>query len=100
IDSYADVLFNSVDPVTSVAAIPIPSATPRTDQGFMTRQELLRLRSTLGFSQNVLQYMGTFSRARNRPAPDWPWLSAANALTERWNMNNLDLLKPNPCGST
>jgi hypothetical protein len=41
--------------------------------------------------------MGTFSRARNRPAPDWPWLGVANTLTERWNMNNLDLVKANPC---
>jgi hypothetical protein len=41
--------------------------------------------------------MGTFSRARNRPAPDWPWLDASHALTERWNMNNLDLVKANPC---
>jgi hypothetical protein len=100
LDGTADVLTGSTDPLTSVAAIPIPSAIPRTDQGFMTRQELLKLRSSLGFSQNVLQYMGTFSRARNRPAPDWPWLGALNTLTERWNMNNLDLLKPNPCGST
>ena len=100
IDSYPDVLTGSTDPLTSVAAVPIPSAIPRTDQAFMTRQELLKLRSSLGFSQNVLQYMGTFSRARNRPAPDWPWLGVANTLTERWNMNNLDLLKPFPCGPT
>jgi hypothetical protein len=101
IDSTADVLTGSTDPLTSVAAVPIPSAIPRTDQGFMTRQELLKLRSTLGFSQNVLQDMGTFSRARNRPAPDWPGLGGAlNTLKERWNMNNLDLVKPNPCGPT
>jgi hypothetical protein len=105
IDSYPDALDASVDPLTSVTSVPIPSATPRTDQGFMTRQELLKLRNTLGFSQNVLQYMGTFSRARNRPAPDWPWLvdpnpAVSHALTERWNMNNLDLVKPNPCGPT
>ena len=98
IDSYADVLDASTDPLTSVTSVPIPSAIPRTDQGFMTRQELLKLRSTLGFSQNVLQYMGTFSRARNRPAPDWPWLTPLNTLMERWNLNNLDLVKPNPCG--
>jgi hypothetical protein len=97
IDNYFDVLDSSTDPLTSVSSVPVPSAIPRTDQGFMTRQELLKLRSSLGFSQNVLQYMGTFSRARNRPAPDWPWLGAANTLTERWNINNLDLLKPDPC---
>ena len=97
IDNYFDVLESSIDPLTSVSSVPVPSAIPRTDQGFMTRQELLKLRSSLGFSQNVLQYMGTFSRARNRPAPDWPWLDALHTLTERWNMNNLDLVKANPC---
>ena len=57
IDNYVDVLTASTDPLTSVTSVPIPSATPRTDQGFMTRQELLKLRRSLGFSQNVLQYM-------------------------------------------
>src|SRR4029077_5006758 len=99
IDSYADVLFNSVDPVTSVAAIPAPGVTPRTDQAFMTRQQLLKLRSSLGFSPNVLQYMGTFSRERNRPAPDWPGLNGS--LSEaRFNLNNLGLVLPNPAQCT
>ena len=39
----------------------------RTDQAFATRQQLLALRSSLGFSQNALQYLGTFSREINRP---------------------------------
>jgi hypothetical protein len=100
IDNYFDVLDASTDPLTSVSSVPVPSVVPRTDQGFMTRQQLLKLRRSLGFSQNVLQYMGTFSRARNQPARDWPWLGVVNTLTERWNMNNLDLIKPNPCGPT
>jgi len=78
--------FSAVFPVTSNS---------RTDQAFMTRQQLLRLRSSLGFSQNVLQYMGTFSRERNKPAPDWPNLQ--NNLEEgRFCLENLDIVKPNP----
>src|SRR5206468_7019 len=67
----------------------------------MTRQQLLRLRSSLGFSQNVLQFMGTFSRERNWPAPDWPNLSA-HLSDGRFNMNNLALVIPNPgeCNTT
>jgi hypothetical protein len=78
--------FSAVFPVTSNS---------RTDQAFMTRQQLLRLRSSLGFSQNVLQYMGTFSRERNKPAPDWPNLQ--NNLEEgRFCLENIDIVKPNP----
>src|SRR5207247_10062773 len=43
----------------------------RTDQALMSRRELLRLQSTIRFSQDHLQYMGTFPRERNHPAPDW-----------------------------
>ena len=41
----------------------------------MTRQELIKLQRTIGFSQSLLQYLGTFSREQNRPAPDWPQLN-------------------------
>jgi hypothetical protein len=99
IDSLSDKLLASSYPFTSAAnyAYPTPGvgATPRTDQAFTTRQQLLRLRSSLGFSPNVLQYMGTFSRERNRPAPDWSNLQ--NNLSEgRFNLNNLALVVPNP----
>jgi hypothetical protein len=83
-------------PFSSVATDVFSS---RTDQAFMTRQELLRIRSSLGFSQNLLQYMGTFSRERNKPAPDWPFLQ--NNLSEgRFCFDNLDLVKPNPDNCT
>jgi type II secretory pathway pseudopilin PulG len=92
IDSLSDKLLASTYPFTSVANY---VSNNRTDQSLVTRQELLKLRSSLGFSQNVLQYMGTFSRERNRPAPDWPNLQ--NNLSEgRFNMSNLALLVPNP----
>jgi len=94
IESLADKLAASTYPFTSVATYVSSS---RTDQAFMTRQELLKLRSSIGFSQNVLQYMGTFSRERNRPAQDWPGLQATGALSEgRFNLNNLAMLGPNP----
>jgi hypothetical protein len=41
--------------------------------------------------------MGTFSRERNMPAPDWPHLSETGALSEgRFNLSNLALVIPNP----
>ncbi len=64
----------------------------RTDQGVMTRQELIKLQRTIGFSQSLLQYLGTFSRETNRPAPDWPQLNGK--LPARWDMNNLQGVIP------
>jgi len=63
----------------------------RTDQAAMSRQELIKLQRTIGFSQSLLQYLGTFSRERNRPAQgDWP---NAN-LAARYDMNNLAAMIP------
>lgn len=54
---------------TSVTAYPSPAtATSRTDHSFTTRQDLLRLRRMTGFSQDALQYLGTFSRELNAPS--------------------------------
>jgi len=83
-------------PFTSVAT-DTSSSPPRTDQAFMTRQELLKLRSSLNFSQNVLQYMGTFSRERNQPARDWGSLNSK--LPDRFDVGMLSLAKPNPSGT-
>ena len=59
----------------------------------MTRQELIKLqRIDLAFTQSLLQYLGTFSRETNRPAPDWPQLNGK--LSARWDMNNLALAIP------
>ena len=85
----------SIYPFTSV-----PSDFPsndRTDQAFMTRKELLRLQGSIGFSQDLLQYMGTFSRERNRPAPDWRSLNGR--LLDRFPMNAIGLVKPAPSES-
>jgi hypothetical protein len=86
------------DPFTTVD----PTVTnSRTDQAFMTRQELLKLQSSLGFSQNLLQYMGTFSRERNQPARDWGTGGKAigSRLPDRFDITNLGLVKPNPGGT-
>ena len=99
IESLSDKLLASTYPFTSAAAY---VSNNRTDQAFMTRQELLRLQRVLNnppgqFSQNVLQYMGTFSRERNRPAQDWPNLQPTGSLSEgRFNLSNLALVVPNP----
>jgi hypothetical protein len=74
-----------------------PPQSGKTDQAVMTRQQLLKLRGSLGFSQNVLQYMGTFSRERNQPARDWP--SIGTRLPDRFDIGMLSLVKPNPPGS-
>jgi hypothetical protein len=100
IESLSDKLVASLYPFTATATQLDASGT-RTDQALVSRQQLLKLRSSLGFSQNVLQYMGTFSRERNWPAPDWPNLSG-HLSDGRFNMNNLALVIPNPgeCNTT
>jgi hypothetical protein len=72
----------------------------RTDQAFTTRQQLISLLRSLdpsGSWQNRLRYMGTFSRERNRPAPDWPRLGGH--LPDRFAISNLGLVKPYPDGA-
>ncbi|MDQ3219555.1 MAG: hypothetical protein M3Q26_02235 [Acidobacteriota bacterium] len=49
---------------------------PRTDQAFLSRQQLLEFRRSTDFSQNALQYMGTFSRETEPNAPQWSPTSA------------------------
>lgn len=45
----------------------LPAFNGQTDQRFPSRQALLAFRRATGFSQNALQYMGTFSRSVNSP---------------------------------
>ena len=81
-------------PFTTVSASVGPDG--RTDQAVMSRQELIKLQRTIGFNQSLLQYLGTFSREQNRPAPDWPQLN--NKLPARFDINNLSLVVPDPAG--
>jgi hypothetical protein len=81
-------------PFTSVAT---DVSSSRTDQAFLTRQELLKLRSSFNISQNALQYMGTFSRERNQPARDWYHIGSK--LPDRFDIGMLNLVKPAPSGT-
>jgi hypothetical protein len=97
-DNYARYFLGAIPPFTTpFTRVPttVWGASPRTDQAVMTRQELIRLQRTIGFSQNLLQYLGTFSREFNRPAPSWLQL-AGSVSSARWDMNNLSLMIPKP----
>jgi Tfp pilus assembly protein PilX len=43
----------------------------RTDQAFLTRQELIKFQSSTGFSANALQYLTHFSREKDANIPQW-----------------------------
>jgi hypothetical protein len=64
----------------------------RTDQAFITRTELIRLQQEAGFGAGALQHLGTFSRERNSPT----WKAGTAAITQRFYIGNLNLVKPNP----
>ncbi len=96
-DNYARYFLGAFPPpdyvfTTPFTTVPVTVQNGRTDQAVMTRQELIRLQRTIGFSQSLLQYLGTFSREQNRPAPDWPQLNGN--LPARWDMNNLEGVIP------
>jgi Tfp pilus assembly protein PilX len=99
-DNYAKYFLGAFPPPDYVFTTPfttvrndIAPVNARTDQAVMTRQELIKLQRTIGFSQSLLQYLGTFSRESNRPAPDWPRVGG-NYLTARFDMNNLQGVLP------
>ncbi len=100
-DSYGSYLMDFGDPPypSPCPSDPLTSVDPstssgRTDQAVLTRQELLKLQRSVDFSQNVLQYMGTFSRERNQPARDWNRLNSR--LPDRFDLGMLGMVKPNP----
>lgn len=95
-DNYANYFLGSKAPFgTPFTTVPTSVVNNRTDQAVMTRQELIKLQRTVGFSQSLLQYLGTFSREYNRPAPSWIGLSGSLSGA-RWDMNNLQLVIPTP----
>jgi hypothetical protein len=92
-DFYANYFLGQKPPFTiPFTAVSTAVQNNRTDQAMMTRQELIRLQRTIGFSQSLLQYLGTFSREHNQPAPDWPGFNGN--MAGRWDMNNLQLMIP------
>lgn len=66
----------------------------RTNQAFVTRKELIELDRAMGVSSNfnILQFLGTFSREQNVPT----WKGGTAALTQRFYIGNLNLVKPSP----
>jgi hypothetical protein len=100
-DNYARYFLGSIPPFTTpftgVSAVAFTQAgqngNPRTDQAVTTRQQLIQLQRKVGFSQSLLQYLGTFAREYNRPAASWPQL-AGSISGARWDMNNLQLVIP------
>jgi hypothetical protein len=64
----------------------------RTDQAFITRSELIHLQQEAGFGAGALQHLGTFSRERNSPT----WKTGTAAISQRFYLGNLNLIKPNP----
>jgi hypothetical protein len=82
----------------------------RTDQAVMTRSELLKLQRTIctdpdtasyddtKFPQSLLQYLGTFSREQNRPAPDWPRLNGQ--LDGRFDIRQFSEVIPDPVNTS
>lgn len=95
-DLYARYFLGFIPPFTTpYTTVPVTVRNGRTDQAMLNRQQLIRLQRTIGFSQNLLQYLGTFSREFNRPAPSWIGLSGSLSGA-RWDMNNLQLVIPQP----
>ena len=64
----------------------------RTDQAFITRNELIKLQQEAGFGAGALQHLGTFSRERNAPT----WRAGTASITQRFYIGHLNLVKPNP----
>jgi hypothetical protein len=91
---FGDPPYPTPCPLFPFTSVDTSTFSSRTDQAIMTRQQLLKLRSSLGFSQNSLQYMGTFSRERNQPARDWNRLN--NRIPDRFDVGYLGMVKPNP----
>ena len=79
---------------------PIPGASPRTDQRFVTRGQLIQLfrgdgsagSTGVGGSFNMLQFLGTFSQESNAPT----WKGGTAALRQRFAIGKINLVKPNP----
>jgi hypothetical protein len=93
-DNYASYFLGAFPPPNYIFTTPFTTVSTtvvntRTDQAAMTRQELIKLQRTIGFNQSLLQYLGTFSREWNRPAPTW-----SQTLAARWDMNNLQGVIP------
>jgi hypothetical protein len=83
---YFNYVLGNTTGFLSVSPQPFPSpviAASRTDQRFDSRQSLLKFRRLTGFSQNALQYLGTFNREMNAPS----WSPSADIGTYQYKTN-------------
>jgi hypothetical protein len=71
--------------------------TPRTDQEFVDRQSLIKLRGASGFTANALQYLATFSRELNAPSwsPSTPAGSTIDYATQKDSATSANRALPN-----
>ncbi len=104
--AYYNSVINNTSGFTSVSGA--VAANGRTDQMFLSRQELIAFRNTTQFSSNALQYLGTFFRELNAPAwkPSTPagstidYVTLANTPTpETSTAINRDLLSVRASGT-
>lgn len=88
-----------VAPVAAATASPL-QANNRTDQYFVTRAQLVKLVSDIGGSSNMLQFLGTFSRAKNYSTWRAQGGSSSNkaetVIGGRYWLENLAMVIPNP----
>ena len=82
-----------LDPTRNFGVVGTTVSGGRTDQAFITRAQLIQLRSDIGASVNMLQYLATFSRETNKPT----WGSAP--LTSRFPLSKLAQVVPNPANA-
>jgi hypothetical protein len=88
--------FGQINKVSSNA-----TAFTRTDQSFITRQELIKFRYSAlpTTSADIFQYLGTFSREQNKPT--WPKVQGSTLVFPvRYYMAKLANLVANPNGTS
>ena len=69
--NYYNFVINNPNGFVTARSTPSPAPYPwngRTDQMFISRQQLIAFRTATQFASNALQYMGTFTREVNSPS--------------------------------
>jgi type II secretory pathway component PulK len=89
----SDFVTYSLKPTRDFLTVDATLYNNRTDQAFLSRQQLIDLFSAVGASFNTLQFLGTFSREHNLPT----WSDSATRLVGRFPLNRFDLFT-NPTG--
>jgi type II secretory pathway component PulK len=90
----SDFVTYSLKPTRDFLTVDATLYNNRTDQAFLSRQQLIDLFSAVGASFNTLQFLGTFSREHNLPT----WSDSATRLVGRFPLSRFDLFT-NPTGN-